>query len=81
MYKFSANCIDSFRCLIRYYKYTIKNSFGEELLKDIECSREALIFENFFDKEFGEDEAAAKAYNEWKQAVLEIEEANPYITE
>lgn len=32
-------------------------------------------------KEFGEDEAAAKAYNEWKQAVLEIEEANPYITE
>ena len=38
------------------YKYTIKNSFGEELLKDIECSREALIFENFFDKEFGEDE-------------------------
>lgn len=31
-------------------------------------------------KEFGEDEAAAKAYNEWKQAVLEIEEANPYIT-
>lgn len=30
-------------------------------------------------KEFGEDEAAAKAYNEWKQAVLEIEEANPYI--
>ena len=32
-------------------------------------------------KEFGENEAAAKAYNEWKQAVLDIEEANPYITE
>lgn len=32
-------------------------------------------------KEFGETELAAEAYNKWKQAVLEIEEANPYITE
>ena len=32
-------------------------------------------------KEFGDEVAAAKAYQDWKQAVLEIEEANPYITE
>lgn len=32
-------------------------------------------------KEFGDETAAAKAYQDWKQAVLEIEEANPYITE
>lgn len=32
-------------------------------------------------KEFGEEEAATIAYNKWKQAVLDIENANPYITE
>lgn len=32
-------------------------------------------------KEFGDEATAAKAYQDWKQAVLEIEEANPYITE
>lgn len=32
-------------------------------------------------KEFGKEEEATAAYNKWKQAVLEVGEANPYITE
>lgn len=32
-------------------------------------------------KEFGDEIAAAEAYNEWRTAVQNVKEANPYITE
>ena len=70
---------------VYYMKTPVKSSQNERIRKIREntyiSKSDPLYMAYIKYKEFGEDEAAAKAYNEWKQAVLEIEEANPYITE
>ena len=42
------------------YTYTITNSFGEEILREVECDRDTLIFDKYFDDDFldenGEEE-------------------------
>ena len=70
---------------VYYMKTPAKSSQNERIRKIREntyiSKSDPLYMAYIKYKEFGEDEAAAKAYNEWKQAVLEIEEANTYITE
>ena len=34
------------------YTYTISNSYGEEILKEVECERDTLIFDKYFDSDF-----------------------------
>ena len=69
--------------------YYMKAPSIETLNEDIRKKREK-AYQNTTDslymsyvkyKEFGDTEKATEAYNKWKQAVTEIGEANPYITE